>query len=44
MPYKDRYKKERPKMLHPNTGHYLASKELNQLKKASDFIVDILEI
>lgn len=31
-------------MLHPHTEHYLISKKLNQLKKTSDYIVDLLEI
>ena len=44
MKRKIRYQKEEPRMLHPHTDHYLIAKNLNQLKKASDFIVDLLEI
>lgn len=44
MKRKVRYKKEEPRILHPHTGHYMISKNLNQLKKASDFVVDLLEI
>lgn len=44
MKRKLRYKKEEQEMLHPHTDHYMISKNLNQLKKASDFVVDLLEI
>ena len=44
MKRKIRYQKEEPRMLHPHTEHYLIAKNLNQLKKASDFIIDLLEI
>lgn len=44
MKRKMRYQKEEPRMLYPHTDHYLISKKLNQLKKASDFVVDLLKI